>query len=138
MNKSILSGVLLVAVLQLVSAYVLGVSLGKSIVIQPMAYSQPDQTVGAINNALTTITNPFNFTQGLAIGSSTPTQVNSNRNVVVGVANSTSTAFFGRLCFATQTEGSGSGYLYYYTSTSTGNAAVTGWATSTRGCYTSN
>lgn len=55
-------------------------------------------------------------------------------DLVVGTANATSTIFTGRLCFAVQTAAGGS-YVYYYPSASAGNAAVSGWATSTSPCY---
>lgn len=71
-----------------------------------------------------------NFDQ-LALGSTTPS---GTFPLIIGNSGATTTIFAGRLCLVTQTLGSGSNYLYYYPATSTGNAAVSGWATTTTPC----
>lgn len=67
----------------------------------------------------------------LALGSTTP---GGTFPLVIGNSGATTTIFADKLCLVTKTVGSGSGFLYYYPATSTGNAAVSGWATTTTSC----
>ena len=100
-------------------------------------------TTGTLAAATTTIsggdftvnTNDFYVDDDNArvgIGSSTPT-ANLSVGTASTVSSATTTVDFAKPCFRMMTEGGT--VLYYRPSLSGGNAAVSGWATSTTSCF---